>query len=76
MHNDDAFDRARRKRAAVNSAESSGQVADNMEVRKELMRRVHAGEITLAHAQAELRRIQRNARKNGQVTRAQAFRHG
>ena len=66
--------RAREKRAAVKEAEARGEVADSMEVRLALMRRVDAGEISLAEAQAELRRIQNSARKNGQSTRDEVFR--
>lgn len=54
--------------------EEEGAVADSMEVRKALMQRVHAGEITLEAAQAELKRIKRGAKKAGKITRAQAYR--
>ncbi len=53
--------------------EAEGVVADSMEVRRALMIRVHAGEITLEAAQAELARIKRGAKKNGQITRNQAY---
>lgn len=69
-------DKVRRKRAAVRSAEASGQVADSMDVRKALMARVHAGEITLEAAQRELARIKRTAKASGMTTRASAFRNG
>lgn len=42
--------------------------ADNMEVRKALMARVRAGEITLAECQAELAEIQREAKRQGRQT--------
>lgn len=70
------FEAAIEKREAVNQAEESGQVSDSMEVRKELMARVHSGEITLQDAQAELKRIQRESKNAGKVTRSQAFRLG
>lgn len=59
---------------AQREAEAAGQVADSLEVRMKLMKRVHAGEITLEEAQAELKEIKSGARKAGQVTRAQAYR--
>lgn len=54
--------------------EAGGKVADSMEWRRAIMARVHAGEITLEDAQAELKRVQRNAKANGQITRNQAWR--
>ena len=67
-------DDVRRKRTAIRTAEESGSVADSMDVRKALMARVHSGEITLAQAQAELKRIQRGAKAAGKTTREQLFR--
>ena len=64
------------KRAAVNKADSEGLVADSVEVRKALMQRVSAGEITLEQAQWELANIKRNAKKAGKITREQAFQAG
>lgn len=64
------------KRQAVKAAEANGDVADSTEVRLALMQRVRAGELTLAQAQAELKKIQRGAAAAGQVTRAQAFNEG
>ena len=64
------------KRKAVKDAEAKGIVADSMDVRRELMRRVHLGEITLQQSQDELKKIKRNAKKNGQVTRSQVFSKG
>ena len=61
------------KRDAVNNADKSGQVADSMEVRMKLMERVEAGEITLLEAQDELKKIKRNAKKNGLMTRSQVW---
>ena len=65
-----------RKRAALNAAEASGEVADSMEVRKALIRRMDAGELTLDEVQAELKRIKRTAKAQGKRTRNQAFRQG
>jgi hypothetical protein len=76
MAKGDAFWRMEAKKSALKSAEAAGTVADSREVRLALMGRVHTGEITLQDAQAELAKVKRNARKNGMVTRAQAFRAG
>jgi hypothetical protein len=70
------FEAAMDKRDALKTAEASGQVADSMDVRMALMARVHSGEITLAQAQAELKKIRSGAKRAGQVTRAQAFSRG
>lgn len=43
-------------------------VADNAEVRLDILRRVKSGEITLEQGQAELKHIQKNAKKNGKLT--------
>lgn len=67
------FERSQAGRKAVKDAENEGRVADSIEVRKALMARVHAGEITLEDAQKELKRVKRNAKRNGMVTRNQAF---
>ena len=70
------FEASMDKRAAVKEAQASGLVADSMEVRKELIRRMDAGELALVQVQAELAKIKRNAKKNGLVTRSQAFNRG
>jgi hypothetical protein len=64
------------KRRALEHAEESGIVADSGEVRIALLKRVHAGEITLLEAQAELKKIKRGAKRAGKVTRAQAYSRG
>ena len=64
------------KMHAMKAAEAAGQVADSSEVRLSLMARVHNGEITLAQAQDELKKIKRGAKAAGQVTRSQAFSRG
>jgi len=70
------FEAGMDKRAAVNQAESDGVVADSMEVRLALMEQVESGEKTLEEVQAELKKIKRQAKKNGMVTRSQAFNRG
>lgn len=69
------YDRWRHRRAAAKKAEAEGKVADSMDVRMALMKRVHDGEITLEEAQAQLTSIKRNAKKNGLITRDQAHRN-
>lgn len=69
-------DTHRRKRAAMKADETAGVVADSMEVRIALMNRVHAGEITLEAAQAELAKIKRAAKSKGLITRNQSFIRG
>ena len=76
MSKGDRFWTMARKREAVNNAEAAGMVADSVEVRIEILKRVDRGEITLEQAQKELAVIKRNAKKNGKVTRAQAFSQG
>lgn len=71
-----AWEAAREKRQAVKAAEDSGQVADSMDVRKALMDRVQSGEISLEDAQRQLRKIKSSAKRNGKVTRSQAFNQG
>lgn len=70
------FWKAARKRDAMRKAEADGLVADSHDVRMELVRKMHAGEMTLEEVQAELKRIKRDAKKNGKVTRDQAWRKG
>jgi hypothetical protein len=71
-----SFWRATEKRNAVNKAEAEGKIADSMEVREALVAKLHSGEMTLGEVQAELKRIKRNAKKNGLITRSQAFNRG
>ncbi|OTA18149.1 hypothetical protein Xbed_03220 [Xenorhabdus beddingii] len=70
------FDAALDKRAHIKKCESDGNIADSTEVRMALMSRVKRGEITLEQAQAELKKIQRTAKKNGMKTRSQAWNEG
>ena len=64
------------KRRAMNKAEEDGLVADSMEVRHQLLEKVRKGEATLEEVQAELKKIKRNAKKSGLITRSQAFSRG
>ncbi len=66
----------RDKVAAVAAAEAAGQVADSMDVRLDIVRRMNAGEITLAEGQAELKRIKRGATRAGKTTRGRVWRAG
>lgn len=76
MAKGDRFWRREQQKAALKSAESSGLVADSMTVRLELIEKMSRGEMTPQEAQSELKRIKRDAKKHGQVTRAQAFSRG
>ncbi len=70
-----AFDARLDKRVAIEEYESLGLVADSMDVRMELVRQMSAGEKTLAEVQSELKRIKRDAKKNGKVTRSQVWKN-
>lgn len=70
------FEASIEKREAVKAAEASGKVADSMEVRRALIERMDAGELTLEQVQAQLKKIKSGAKRNGLVTRAQAFSRG
>ena len=70
------FEASMDKMRAMKDAETAGQVADSSEVRMALVTRVHNGEITLAQAQDELKKIKRGAKAAGKVTRSQAFSRG
>lgn len=67
------YEESRTRRTWQKEAEAAGQVADSMEVRKALLARVHSGEITLEEAQRQLKAIKASAKKNGQITRNQAW---
>ena len=76
MNKRDRFTASLDKRENVKRCEKEGIVADNTEVRMALMAKVRSGECTLEEVQAELKKIKRNAKKNGQITRNQAFVRG
>ncbi|MGH0004477.1 hypothetical protein ACQU0X_30805 [Pseudovibrio ascidiaceicola] len=65
--------RARLRREQANKAEKQGIVADSKEVRMALMAQVHNGDKTLEEVQAALKKIKRNAKKEGKITRNQAY---
>ena len=64
------------KRNNVTKCESEGVIADSREVRLSLMAQVRSGEKTLVEVQKELKKIKRDAKKNGKITRNQAFSRG
>lgn len=64
------------KRVNIEKLEEQGLIADSMEVRRSLVERVMRGEITPEQSREELKRIQRNAKRNGLKTRNQAWREG
>jgi len=66
----------REKVAAVHAAEAAGEVADSMEVRRAIVERMKAGELTLEQAQAELKRLRAGATKAGKTTRSRVWRRG
>ena len=64
------------KSRELRMAEAAGEIADSMSVRVALIERMNAGELTLEQVQAELKRIKREAKAAGKVTRAQAYSRG
>ncbi len=64
------------KRQNLKQCEANGEVADSLDVRMALMEKVTSGECTLEEVQTELKKIKRNAKKNGKITRTQAFTRG
>lgn len=69
-----SMDAVRRKREAVKDAEANGLIADSMAVRLELVGRAARGEIAPEQMQEELKRIKREAKKKGLLTRDQVYR--
>ena len=63
----------REKLQWLREAEANGHVADSHEVRLQLMSQVHEGTLALEEAQSILKDIKRNAKKNKQVTRNEAY---
>ncbi|NNB16009.1 hypothetical protein [Pseudomonas fragi] len=74
MSRRDWYDRRLDKRVALQIAEEQGLVADSSELRASLVAKVHAGEMIIEQVQAELRRVKREAKKNGMKTRDQIWR--
>lgn len=76
MEERDKFTASMEKRANIEKCEADGLVADSAEVRMALMEQVRNGEKTLDEVQKELIKIKRDAKKNGQITRNQAYERG
>ena len=62
-----------KKQNAIRQAEKEGRVADSLNIRMAIMKRVETGEITLKEGQAELKRIKKKAKSIGMITRKQAW---
>jgi hypothetical protein len=69
----DAQERKRKRMMQLRDDQASGLVADSDAVRVALIKRMHAGELTLEQVQAEIKRIQREAKKAGRPVRADYF---
>ncbi|MDI3371678.1 hypothetical protein QVM55_12790 [Pseudomonas monteilii] len=74
MRKRDWYDRRLDKRVALQIAEEHGVVADSTEFRQALVAKLQSGEMTLDQVQEELRKVKREAKKNGKKTRAQIWR--
>ncbi|HEK1767544.1 TPA: hypothetical protein SMR47_001463 [Pseudomonas putida] len=74
MRRRDWYDRRLDKRVALQVAEEEGVVADSTEFRQALVAKLQTGEMTIDQAQEELRKVKREARKNGKKTRDQIWR--
>ena len=72
----DKFTASMDKRQNVIANEKAGNIADTTEIRMALMEKVRTGECTLEEVQAELKKIKRDAKKNGKITKSQAFNRG
>lgn len=68
-----SFERSIEAHQQLKKAEKEGLVADSLEVRKALLEQVESGKITLQQAQKELKRIQRQAKAQGKLTRNSFF---
>ncbi|WP_274141051.1 hypothetical protein [Pseudomonas putida] len=74
MRRRDWHDRRLDKRVALQIAEEQGLVADSTEFRQALVAKLESGEMTIDQAQEELRKVKREAKKNGKKTREQIWR--
>ncbi|MNJ43893.1 hypothetical protein D3C77_389190 [compost metagenome] len=74
MSRRDWYDRRLDKRVALQLAEEQGIVADSTGLRQALVAKLKSGEMTIEQAQAELRKVKRDAKKNGKKTRSQIWR--
>lgn len=61
------------KREAVKKAEEQGMIADSDAIRQELIEKCERGEITPDQMQAELKRIKRDGKKKGLLTKNQFY---
>ncbi|WP_302088166.1 hypothetical protein [Pseudomonas putida] len=59
---------------ALQIAEEQGVVADSTEFRQALVAKLQSGDMTLSQVQEELRKVKRDAKRNGKKTRAQIWR--
>ncbi|WP_122499978.1 hypothetical protein [Pseudomonas viridiflava] len=74
MRRRDWYDRRVDKRVALQIAEEQGLVADSMAYRQSLVLKMKSGEYTQEQALSELRKVKRDAKKNGLKTRDQVWR--
>ncbi|MDO1495775.1 hypothetical protein HND72_14440 [Pseudomonas putida] len=74
MRRRDWYDRRLDKRVALQIAEEQGVVADSTEFRQALVAKLQSGDMTLSQVQEELRKVKRDAKRNGKKTRAQIWR--
>lgn len=74
MSRRDWYDRRTDKRVALQLAEEQGLVADSTSYRQSLVLKMQSGEYTQEQALAELRKVKRDAKKNGLKTRDQVWR--
>lgn len=74
MRRRDWYDRRTDKRVALQIAEEQGLGADSTEFRQALVAKLESGAMTLAQVQEELRKVKREAKKNGKKTRDQIWR--
>ncbi|MEE5138688.1 MULTISPECIES: hypothetical protein [Pseudomonas] len=74
MRRRDWYDRRVDKRVALQIAEEQGLVADSTAYRQSLVLKMKSGEYTQEQALSELRKVKRDAKKNGLKTRDQVWR--
>lgn len=74
MRRRDWYERRSDKRVALQIAEEQGLVADSTAYRQSLVLKMRSGEYTQEQALAELRKVKRDAKKNGLKTREQVWR--
>ncbi|WP_116817914.1 hypothetical protein [Pseudomonas syringae] len=74
MRRRDWYDRRVDKRVALQIAEEKGLVADSTAYRQSLVLKMKSGEYTQEQALSELRKVKREAKKNGLKTRDQVWR--